>query len=85
MARMDTDAKLWQAARRGSVEDYTALRHTHQGLVRSELRRRCGTLTPADLEDLEQEVWIAVWSALPRFQGQATFDTWLIGITKHVL
>ena len=85
MACSDSDATLWQAASHGSIEAYTELRHAHQGLVRSELRRRCAMLNPADLEDLEQEVWIAVWAALPRFQGRSTFDTWLVGITKHVL
>lgn len=67
-----------------SVEAYTQLRQMHQGLVRAQLRKRCHDLASSDVEDLEQEVWLAVWTALPRFHGGSTFPTWLVGITKNV-
>ena len=85
MARIDESMELWRPAQCGGVEAYTRLRQIHHGRVCAELRRRCAALCPCDVEDLEQEVWIAVWAALPRFQGHSTFDTWLIGVTKHVL
>jgi len=61
------------------------LRQTHQGLVRAQLQRHGGELAHSDLEDLEQEVWIAVWLSLPRFHGDSSFTTWLVGVTKNIL
>jgi RNA polymerase sigma-70 factor (ECF subfamily) len=66
------------------MEAYTQLRQVHQVLVRAQLRRYGHELADSDLEDLEQEVWLAVWMALPRFQGSSAFPTWLVGITKNV-
>jgi RNA polymerase sigma-70 factor (ECF subfamily) len=35
-------------------------------------------------EDVTQEVWIAVYRALPRFRGEAKISTWLFSIAARV-
>ncbi len=76
---------LFEPRRQESVESYAQLYETHHTLVRAQLRKSCHHLADEDLEDLEQEVWMAVWMALPGFEGRSTFPTWLIGVTKNVL
>ncbi|MBM3457926.1 MAG: sigma-70 family RNA polymerase sigma factor [Armatimonadetes bacterium] len=39
---------------------------------------------PGDADDLAQEIFIAVYRALPRFRGDSTFSTWLYRIALHV-
>ena len=89
MSKLDPDGHfqngdLCPLPRHEIVETYTRLRQSHQALVRAQLRRRCHGLAYDEVEDLEQEVWLAVWTALPRFQGDSAFPTWLVGITKNV-
>lgn len=79
------DWQLWHLAQQGGAEAYLQLHQRHQQRVLTELQTRCHGLSQADSEDLEQEVWIAVWKALPRYHGRAAFSTWLIGVTKNVL
>lgn len=50
----------------------------HQQAVRSFLRRVCGDASDAD--DLAQETFLAAWSSLWRYRGQATFRSWLCAI-----
>jgi RNA polymerase sigma-70 factor (ECF subfamily) len=54
----------------------------HQSAVRRYLRH----LTRGDAalaDDLAQETFLTAWRGLPRFQGQATFSTWLLGIARN--
>lgn len=38
----------------------------------------------ADLvDDLVQETFLAAWESLPKFQGQSSLRTWLLGIARH--
>jgi RNA polymerase sigma-70 factor (ECF subfamily) len=46
--------------------------------VRSFLRRALDD--PADADDLAQETFLAAWSTLGRYRGQASFRSWLCGI-----
>lgn len=84
---MDThlDSDLCHLAQQGMVEAYVQLRQRHHQRVQAELQKRCHGLAHADLEDLDQQVWIAVWAALPRYKGDSAFPTWLVGVTKNVL
>ena len=38
---------------------------------------------PSAVDDLVQEVFLAAWSALPRFRGESEIRTWLLGIARH--
>jgi RNA polymerase sigma factor (sigma-70 family) len=50
------------------------------------IRRLCGAYAPnaADGEDLFQDVWVAVWRALPAFRGDSSARTWLYRIAHNV-
>jgi RNA polymerase sigma-70 factor (ECF subfamily) len=85
MARKDPDWSLWHLAQKGSVEAFTQLRQFYRGLVRAEIQSRCRTIGHPEWEEVEQEVWVTVWRALPQFEGRSAFRTWLVGVTKNVL
>ncbi|MHC4574762.1 MAG: RNA polymerase sigma factor [Planctomycetota bacterium] len=46
------------------------------------LRRLCGSA--ADAEDLTQETFAKVWSALGDFRGQSAFSSWVHKVAYHV-
>lgn len=50
----------------------------HQQAVRSFLRRALDD--PADADDLAQETFLAAWSRLWRYRGEASFRSWLCAI-----
>src|SRR5262245_28968292 len=81
----DEGTAVWRSAREGNADDYARLRASRRELVWAVLKARARALRTPDLEDLEQEVWLAVWFSLPRFEGRSTFDTWLVGLAINVL
>lgn len=50
------------------------------------IRRLCTAYAAddADRQDLFQDVFLAVWRALPRFRGQASVRTWMYRIAHNV-
>jgi RNA polymerase sigma-70 factor (ECF subfamily) len=50
------------------------------------MRRLCGAYASRamDREDLFQEIFLAVWRALPAFRGDASVRTWLYRIAHNV-
>jgi RNA polymerase sigma factor (sigma-70 family) len=50
------------------------------------IRRLCTAYAdnPADREDLSQDIFLAVWRALPGFRGDASVRTWLYRIAHNV-
>jgi RNA polymerase sigma-70 factor (ECF subfamily) len=50
------------------------------------MRRLCGAYADrtVDREDLFQEIFLAVWRALPAFRGDASARTWLYRIAHNV-
>jgi RNA polymerase sigma-70 factor, ECF subfamily len=50
------------------------------------IRRLCGVyaVASADREDLFQEIFLAVWRALPNYRGDASVRTWLYRIAHNV-
>jgi RNA polymerase sigma-70 factor (ECF subfamily) len=45
--------------------------------------RRCGVGGP-DLVDMSQNVFLAVYRSLARFEGRSDLSSWLYGICRHV-
>lgn len=73
-----TDAELvdWaQAALPGDTRAFDELVRRHQGRVRANCRAI--TRSPADVDDLAQDVFVKAYFALPRFEHRALFGTWL--------
>ncbi len=59
----------------GVAEPFETLVVRHQGSTLSNCRYL--TRSPADAEELAQEVFVRAYFALPRFEGRASFKTWL--------
>ena len=78
MTAAPTDGELVAGAIAGAAADFGLIVERHQGAVRSFLRRMTGSHAEAD--DLAQETFVAAWSQLARFRGEASLRTWLCGI-----
>jgi RNA polymerase sigma-70 factor (ECF subfamily) len=50
------------------------------------VRRLCGAyaFSPADRDDLFQDIFLAVWRALPSFRGDSSTRTWVYRIAHNV-
>lgn len=72
------EARLIAAARKGDSRAYAALVDAHQQAVRGFLRRFAGHW--ADADDLAQEAFVTAWRKLDRFEGRASFRSWVSGI-----
>jgi RNA polymerase sigma-70 factor, ECF subfamily len=65
----------------GGKEQFAELMETYAGPI----RRLCAAYaSAADCEDLFQDVFLAVWRALPAFRGEASERTWLYRIAHNV-
>jgi RNA polymerase sigma-70 factor (ECF subfamily) len=40
-------------------------------------------VAPADVEDVAQEVYLAIHAQLPSFEARISFKTWLCGVCRH--
>jgi RNA polymerase sigma-70 factor (ECF subfamily) len=73
-----TDDELVAAAQRqvpGDTRSFEILMRRHQGFVKANCR--VITRSPADAEDLAQEVFVKAYFGLRRFEGRAQFRSWL--------
>lgn len=63
-------------------EQFSELMEAYAGPV----RRLCGAyaFSAADRDDLFQDIFLAVWRALPSFRGDASTRTWLYRIAHNV-
>jgi RNA polymerase sigma factor (sigma-70 family) len=73
-----SDCELAAAARGGSQVAFREIVARHQQAVRSFLRRALDE--PADADDLAQETFLAAWTSLGRYRGQASLRSWLCAI-----
>ena len=73
-----TDCELAAAARGGSQDAFRQIVARHQQAVRNFLRRTLDE--PADADDLAQETFLAAWTSLGRYRGQASLRSWLCAI-----
>lgn len=55
------------------------------GILRAKSRRMALTLDEAELEELVQLALAAIWSKLPRFEGQSALETWAFGFCVNEL
>jgi RNA polymerase sigma-70 factor (ECF subfamily) len=72
------DCELVAAARGGSQGAFREIVARHQQAVRNFLRRALDE--PADADDLAQETFLAAWTSLGRYRGQASLRSWLCAI-----
>src|SRR5690606_6623060 len=69
------------AAQRGDASAQAALFEAHKHRVARQIVRMTGDASVVD--DLVQEVFIAAFSRLATFRGDAQIDTWLFTITTN--
>lgn len=75
------DGWLVGKARGGDVDAFEALVRRHRTQVYRIALRILGD--PHDAQDVTQDVFIQVWTALASFVGGSTFSTWLYRITVN--
>ena len=74
---LDDDALVGRARRAppGDERAFRALVERHAGHVRANCRYLVGS--HADADDVAQEVFVRAYFSLPRFEGRASFRTWV--------
>lgn len=76
----DDDATLVARARAGEGDAFGRLVRRYEDRVYRLAWRIVG---PDEAEDALQEAFLSAWRALPRFQGDAAFSTWLYRIATN--
>ena len=78
--RGDPEMRLIQSAQQGDRAAFDRLVRSYAGPLLGFLRHQVG---PDAAEDVLQETWVAGWSALKTYRGQARFKAWLYAIARH--
>jgi RNA polymerase sigma-70 factor (ECF subfamily) len=82
LAPGDDEAELVQRLRRRDEAAFNTLVRLHQGAVYRLLLRLLGT--PAEAEDVAQDVFVTVFKAIDSFRGESKLSTWIHRIaTNH--
>lgn len=71
---------LVRRAAAGDRAAFETLFREHQTSLRRFLARR---VEPAFLDDLLQDVWLAAWSSLSRYNERSRFKTWLFAVAVN--
>src|SRR5262245_29292128 len=79
---MEADSDLVERARGGSAEAFRELVVRHQGRVRAYLSQFIHD--PTAVDDLAQDVLLAAYRSLGRFDRTLAFAPWLIGIARNL-
>jgi RNA polymerase sigma-70 factor (ECF subfamily) len=78
----ENDAELVEAILAGSVEHFSQLYDAYFPRVyRFALKR---LRDPGEAEDVTQEVFLTVFSALPSYRGDSSLLVWIFGITRNL-
>ncbi|MBQ0016899.1 MAG: sigma-70 family RNA polymerase sigma factor [Bacteroidales bacterium] len=72
-----------QAILKGDVNRYEEIVREYQSVVTNLCYKLCGT--KLDVEELTQQVFIALYEALPRFKFQSKLSTFIYRITINVV
>jgi RNA polymerase sigma-70 factor (ECF subfamily) len=76
------EAELVRRAQKGDKHAFAALVREHQRFVYNLALRSLGDAHEA--EDVAQEAFVRAWQALPKFRGDARFQTWLYRIVINL-
>jgi len=81
MAGAEADEALVRRFKRGDQTAFSTLVTRYQDRVYSQCLRWMGD--PRIAEEVSQDIFLAVYRALPRFRGEARFSTWIFRITVN--
>ncbi|MFW5830203.1 MAG: RNA polymerase sigma factor, partial [Planctomycetota bacterium] len=83
MSQPESDESLLKRASDGDRDAFAVLVERHQARVRLWIAQLVSDRE--DAYDLAQEVFLAVWQAVPRFQPGQRFLPWMRAIARHRL
>ena len=75
-----SDEHLIQRFKQGDLDSFVPLYERYLQAVHNRVRY---VIPEADVEDVTQEVFIAVLKSLRTFRGESLFSTWLRTLTNH--
>lgn len=75
-----SDEHLIQRFKQGDLDSFSPLYERHVHAVHNRVRY---VVPEADVEDVTQEVFIAVLKSLHTFRGESQFSTWLRTLTNY--
>ena len=81
MASGPPDEELLRRFKRGEVSAYSDLVMRYQDRVFAQCMRWMGD--PRIAEEVAQDVFLAIYRALPRFRGESKVSTWIFRITVN--
>ena len=79
----DSDRKLVEAIRSGDSSAFEELYRTYLRPIHNFSLRKLGD--PTETEDVTQDVFLAVFTGLDRFEGKSELAVWIYGITRNIL
>jgi RNA polymerase sigma-70 factor, ECF subfamily len=74
---------LMLRVKEGDTAAFEELMEIHQHSVIGTVAKMLGS--PAEAEDIAQQVFIRVWKSAERYEPQAKFTTWLFTITRNLV
>lgn len=78
-AALETPEFIQRLRQQGQAEFHALVKHFHKRLLAF-----AKSLTGANFaEEIVQESWVAIWRALPAFEGRSALKTWLYTIVRH--
>ncbi|MBN1513689.1 MAG: hypothetical protein JXB13_16860, partial [Phycisphaerae bacterium] len=75
------ETRLWSACADGDAAAFARLVATHQDRVARLAYRLAGWA--GEVEDIVQDVFLAVWTHRARFRGECRLSTWLAALTVN--
>ena len=81
MQDVRSEQALMEALAKGEIEALGELYFRHGKMVKSALLRFAPELAEADVDELSQEVFLALNASAKRYKEQMRFKSWLFGIT----
>ena len=78
-----SDEEIIKSVVRGEKENYALIVERYQNVVVNLCYKICGT--KLDVEDVAQQVFVELYTALPRFKFQSKLSTFIYRITVNVV